>query len=1046
MSALYRIVGYWLMSLWAMPLFAQQEQIALVHESHHNFAKETAFVEGQIIFKIQSVYRPFCQDEALSLPGFQEWISALQPLSLKKNFPFSSFANKNISGQPYDLDLIYELRFDADWPMQKVIRHLESHFAVAYAEPRYIYDFFYQPNDPLADTTGGIANQWYLAQVRAPEAWNLNKGDTSVVIGITDSGISFLHPDLKKNLAVNHGDPLDGRDNDQDGYIDNFRGWDFAGRSGDGFGDNDPSFQSKHGVSVTGIACATPDNKIGSAGTAFNCRYLPIKASPDSYPNSITHGYESVLYAAEQGAKVVNCSWGGRVNSKMGKDVVDYAIEIKKVAVVAACGNAPADLRFYPAAFDKVLSVTNLQFGDTVCCPEGLGLGTTYNYTVDVGAPGWKLSGPTGNSTYEGFSGTSAASPLASAVVAITCAHFPDYTGFQAAERVRVTTDPHYHITFNQNFLHKLGTGRVNMYRALKDPRKPSIRNLSYQLLNQNGAPTYLPGDTLYLRGEFVNYLDASSPELRLSIELPNSSQNAFVEWLLPEKVQGVVNMNEKFEVEKNPFAFRILPQAPKNLQLELRLVYTDTALMYNDFEYIEVIVNPTLVNIDINRLHTSMNSTGNFGYEDYPKNDIGLGVQYYGNERSSLFEGGFLIGKGPSQLSANLRDHTGRKQQDFVSLQNAVILENPLLAELEAESIFNDAGSPNPLGVTIVQHAYAWTDVDHEHYVIFDYVIQNDGAAPLTDLYAGMYANWDISDSLRNATYFSSGFQTVYALDLQRQDPAYYGLSLLTPGNITAYAAEVDSAGFSDAGYFTAISNVNSGKTTAGTSGPGANIWHTIGHGPFDLPPNSSKRIGFAVIAANGVNNLFIQRNLAALNYKCYVLQEGPVGGFNFSPDTAGINQTVTFSDLNTTSISWLWDFGDGTSSTLKNPSHTYHQVGNYTVSMTASDGACEVKKTQQIRIDYRTSGMETKVPQAFRLFPNPNKGNFSLQTSSSSAKIIDLQLHDLTGKIIWEKTQIHIPAGETVPIQIKELTAGIYLLKVISDQRVESLKMICK
>lgn len=1042
MCVLYRLIGYGLMALCGIPLYAQQSQFITPAPVQQALHAQTPFVQGQILFKIDDTYRTFCQENAIDIAGFSEWIERLEPISLSRNFRLPAYAAKNVSKIPFDLDLIYELRFDAAWEMDQVIDHLSSHFAVVYAEPRYIYELFYQPNDPLADTTGGGANQWYLAQIHANEAWNINKGDTSVVIGITDSGISFLHPDLQKNLAVNQGDPPDGIDNDNDGYIDNYRGWDFGGTAGNGFGDNDPSFRSKHGVSVAGISSATPDNGIGSAGVAFNCRYLPVKASPDNVPSAITHGYESVLYAAEQGAQVINCSWGGRVNSQFAKDVIDYVVEIKKAAVVAACGNAPADLRFYPAAFENVLSVTNLHFEDTVCCPENLGLGTTYNYSVDVGAPGWKLSGPSNDQSYEGFSGTSAASPVAAGVVAITCAHFPDYTGFQAAQRVRVTTDDHYDIPFNQQYLHKLGTGRVNMYRALTDPRKPSIRNLTYEFVNQNGKKSFLPGDTLYLSGEFINYLDPSTQNLTLALELPNPTQNAFVEWLTTENMPGSIETDQRFEARKGAFAFRLLPQIPENLPLDLRLVYSDSSLKYIDFEYVELLANPTIVDISVNDLRTSMNSTGNFGFQDYPTNDIGLGVQYRGNERNALFEGGFLLGKGPAQVSANLRDANGIKQADFVSIQRAIELENPFLADFEAESIFDDSGSPDPLGVTVIQHAYAWTDKDNEDYVIFDFVIQNDGPAPLTNLYAGMYANWNISDSTKNATYFNAGFQTVYALDMQAQDPAFYGLSLLSDGDLTAYADVIASSNFTDAGYFTALSNVNAGKTNAGTSGLGANIWHMIGTGPFDLPPNASHRVGFAVLAGAGVNNMLVNRNLAAKKYRCNVLQEGPIQGFSYSPGTVGINQPVTFSDLNTNTTSWFWDFGDGTTSTAKNPSHLFQQVGIYTVTMKATEGSCEVIKSQQVRVVYGTNSVTADLESSFSVYPNPHDGTFFVQALQH--KPFGLSVYDLQGKLLLKEREILIPPGASYRVDMNGLPAGMYLLELISGDTQETIKVV--
>jgi serine protease len=1036
-TLIFVVLGLWLGLL--------QQAWAQSHPSFFTLPSHTEHVSGQILFKIHPQYRAYCQEDKIDIPGLSQRIESLQPLQLRKNFRVSTpAAKRNPSGVP-DLSLVYELQFRGPLDLEMAINHLLGHPAVSYAEPRYIYATFLQPNDPLADTTGGGANQWYLAQIMAREAWDLSTGDTSVVIGVTDSGISFLHPDLRKNLAINLQDPPDGIDNDGDGYVDNFRGWDFAGLDGNGFGDNDPSHVSKHGVSVTGISSATPNNGIGSAGTAYHCRYLPVKASPDSRPDAITHGYESVLYAAQQGAQVINCSWGGRVRSQLAEDVIDYVTLVHQAGVVAACGNTPRDLRFYPAAFDKVLSVTNLQFDDTVCCPGGLG--TTYSYSVDVGAPGWKLSGPTGNSSYEGFSGTSAASPVAAAVVGITCAYFPDYTGFQAAQRVRVTTDAHYQIPFNQEFAGKLGTGRVNMYRALTDPRKPSIRLQERQITNQQGDHILLPGDTVEVLGQFINYLDPSSAQLKLSLDIPNQSEAGFIELLEPDFGPGVVGENQIFDNASQPFRLRIRPGTPENLQIGVRLTYTDSSLAYQDFQYFEVLINPTLINITQNQLKTSLTSESNFGYRDYPSNQVGLGVQYRGNERSGLFEGGFLIGKGPNQVSANLRDAQGVKAHDFVRLERARVVPNPQLADFEATAIFTDQGASQPLSVRVSQHVYAWSNLEDQDYIIFDYIIHNDGNQPLTGLYAGMYANWNISDSTRNASFYRANEQLVFAQDIQLQDPTLYAMSLLSPGNFRAFAGEVGSSDFSDQGYWQALTNTPTFPTaTAGTNGFGANIWHLLGQGPFAIAPNDSYRIGFALLAATNVNSLVFNREKALRKYKCYVLGEGPIANFRVEPLLGRVSQPVQFYDENPSAVSWAWDFGDGSTSILKSPTHTYQQVGNYPVSLKVSDGTCSVLRKENVRVTYPATQLQDLELFSLQLYPNPGDGKFYLQSGENQSLLLNFRLLDTGGNVILEKRNQRLQAGQAILLDLSKQAAGLYLLDIQTPSGRKSLKLMRK
>ncbi|HEY0897774.1 MAG TPA: S8 family serine peptidase, partial [Sphingobacteriaceae bacterium] len=178
-----------------------------------------------------------------------------------------------------ELDRIYELRISGTSDVERVINELLENEAVEYAEPRYVYKVSYQPNDEL------YPNQNYLAQVRAPQAWDFVRNSSGVVIAIVDSGSDLDHPDLAPNIYINTNDPVNGIDDDGDGFTDNYRGWDFIGRSaGNPVEDNDPDVKSDstdHGVHVSGIASAATDNGIGVSAIAFNARLMIVKAGAD---------------------------------------------------------------------------------------------------------------------------------------------------------------------------------------------------------------------------------------------------------------------------------------------------------------------------------------------------------------------------------------------------------------------------------------------------------------------------------------------------------------------------------------------------------------------------------------------------------------------------------------------------------------------------------------------------------------------------------------------------------------------------------------------
>ncbi|RMG73781.1 MAG: hypothetical protein D6722_03275, partial [Bacteroidetes bacterium] len=335
----------------------------------------------RVIYKLKPGYGATMPQSA----DWQAWLAPLGATGAQRMFPDIAAPGDAFDkyGQPLvDLSPIFYLDYRSAHSVEAVVNHLLAHPAVAYAEPWYIYGLFYQPNDPFADTTGGLNLMWHLDQIMARQAWDLERGDTSVVVGIVDSGNNSAHPDMKDNLALNRDDPVDGIDNDQDGYVDNYAGWDFGGDTYLGVGDNSPDIFNSHGQHVAGISSASADNGIGLPGLAFHCGYLPIKAAPDDSIGAIFYGYQGIIYAVEQGAQVVNCSWGGPYPTELGRDVVNYATINRRAAVVCAAGNSTSDTKFYPAAYPRAISVANTTYGDVLYS------NSTYNYSVDLTAPG----------------------------------------------------------------------------------------------------------------------------------------------------------------------------------------------------------------------------------------------------------------------------------------------------------------------------------------------------------------------------------------------------------------------------------------------------------------------------------------------------------------------------------------------------------------------------------------------------------------------------------------------------------------------------------
>jgi len=218
-----------------------------------------------VIFKVKDQYRVSCSNSVINIAAFTSFLNEVGVNKLDKIFPNKQ---KETTDGNVDLSLIYELTYVNDLSIGQVIKRLNKLKITEYVEPYYLPKLCYTPNDT------SLPSQYYIGLINAENAWGITKGDTNIVIGITDTGWDPTHPDLIGNVKKNYADPINGFDDDLDGYTDNFLGWDL------GMNDNDALWESTgHGVNVTGIAAATTDNVTGIAGVGFKTRFLPIKIS-----------------------------------------------------------------------------------------------------------------------------------------------------------------------------------------------------------------------------------------------------------------------------------------------------------------------------------------------------------------------------------------------------------------------------------------------------------------------------------------------------------------------------------------------------------------------------------------------------------------------------------------------------------------------------------------------------------------------------------------------------------------------------------------------
>ncbi|RMG77744.1 MAG: hypothetical protein D6707_10790, partial [Bacteroidetes bacterium] len=225
------------------------------------FAFGQNYWQDRVVVKVKSIYA----NDFRYFRDFQDIVEEFSIDTIIQKFPHSSRKKCLYDNKCVDLTTIYELRHPASVNQKIFLRKLRNTGYFHYAESMPIARLAYVPNDSL------ISSQNHLAIVKAYDAWNISKSTPFVTIGIVDSGIDFLHEDLYEKIAYNTNDPVDGTDNDGDGYTDNYYGWNFTA--------NSPNVKDdiNHGVHVAGIAAADTDNGKGVAGVGFHAKILPVK-------------------------------------------------------------------------------------------------------------------------------------------------------------------------------------------------------------------------------------------------------------------------------------------------------------------------------------------------------------------------------------------------------------------------------------------------------------------------------------------------------------------------------------------------------------------------------------------------------------------------------------------------------------------------------------------------------------------------------------------------------------------------------------------------
>ena len=385
-----------------------------------------------------------------------------------------------------DLSNVYVLELPAGTDVAAAAARYAADPEVVYAQPDYVVQTTFTPNDPYFSSSGtwgqGYGDLWGLHASNADQGWDLAHG-SGTVVAVIDTGVDPNHPDLAANIWSNPGEiPGNGIDDDGNGFIDDVAGWDFVQD------DANPMDLHGHGTHVAGTAAAVGSNNVGVVGMAWGAKIMPVRGLDANGSGFTSDLAQAIEYAAENGADVLNNSWGGFGISQVLVDAVAMANGLGAV-VVAAAGNSAASVdNFEPAGIEGVIAVGAIS-------PNGqIASFSNHGNALSVAAPGVDVLstrssvspvdqfGARVGQSYLRLSGTSMASPHAAGLSALILSGLPGLTPEEVRWQLELNaTQPGYPGYVGQPWNPYFGWGQIDASHVL-DPVPVTTRFRTHQI------------------------------------------------------------------------------------------------------------------------------------------------------------------------------------------------------------------------------------------------------------------------------------------------------------------------------------------------------------------------------------------------------------------------------------------------------------------------------------------------------------------------------------------------------------------------------------
>jgi C1A family cysteine protease len=988
------------------PVLISAEDLPGPSLSAENFVKKNDknYVETEILVK----FRP---EEGLSKKekdDKRDKVHKKTNAKVKKNFG------------DFGIDGLHLVEIPADATIDEIIQEYQSDPSVEYAEPNYILSLSppviddsslpgetgqgIYPDDPLFSLQWGLSNTGQEvngvsgtagADISMGEAWEVSTGSNTVLIALPDTGVDPAHPDLSGTIWTNTGEiPGNSIDDDNNGYIDDYQGFDFTAMQGEPLDDHG------HGTHCAGIIGATGNNGAGISGIAWNARILPLKILDRNGYGTTAAAIEAIGYADLMGADIVSVSWG----SDTYDPALAEAISRSPALFVCAAGNSGRDIDsspVYPACYDSpnIITIAATDQDDDLASFSNRG-----SISVDLAAPGVNIWSTTPGSTYSLMSGTSMAAPHVTGVAALVASAEPGMSPQEIRGRLLGTCDS----VAALDGLTATG-GRLNAARALDPdetipvptteptpeetpappagsgslaPINPAFLNAISSVPDESGNLGYLPSpfDTSYLKGRDIAFSETEA------FALPSSYDLRALGKITPVRNQGLCGSCWAFATYGSLESVLLTGESWDFSENNLKNTHGFDYSSCSGGNYLMSTAYLTRWSGPIREIEDpysaySWSSPTNLPPSKHVQKVLMIPPRGGPLDNDNLKQAVMTYG-GVSTVFCYLEPYYNSLTKTYY--YSGTTEANHAVTIVGWDDAKNVPSAPGP-GAFIIKNSWgsSWGEGGYFYLSYYDSKLAEENSVFTAESPINYDTNYQY-DSLGNTAAFGYLSETAWAANVftagNQEALTAFGFYALTPG--TEYQAYI-------------YRNPTSGPINP--SGPVSQIsgtiaipgYHTIPlTTPVDLETGDRFSIvirvrtpgyGFPIAVEKPVSGYSSAARASSgqsyasrlgtswsdltgeySNTNACIKGYSRVGGvpdadFTATPESGVRPLEVRFTDQSTgVPTSWQWDFGDSGSSTEQNPIHIYDDEGTYDVSLTVTNthGDDSITKTDYITV----------------------------------------------------------------------------------------------